>query len=171
MTTGPAAADLDGQVAALRHRVDGKVLVPGDEGHAAYGRDAAVIVVAADVGDVVAARRFATASGVEVLLDTDRMADVELDAEERTAWVGAGATWAAVRTAAGAHGLTPSHTVRSFEVVVPDGELVRCCRNEHADLFEALLAGAGVGLGVVTEMEIELVPVSTVDAGDLDNPA
>jgi FAD/FMN-containing dehydrogenase len=175
MATTPAAADLDGRLAALRHRVDGDVLVPGDDGFAdAAGQrhQPAFVVVAADVGDVIAAARFAADLGLGlgrleaarpvtgVLLVTSRMDDVELDPEEHTAWVGAGVRWSDVVTAARPYGLAPTNAVRSFEVVKPDGELVRCCRNEHADLFHALLAGAGEGLGVVTETEIELVPTA-----------
>jgi FAD/FMN-containing dehydrogenase len=40
-----------------------------------------------------------------VLLDTSRLADVAIDAERRTAVVGAGATWSAVNGAAERHGL------------------------------------------------------------------
>ena len=50
--------------------------------------------------------------------------------------------------------------VRSFEVVTPDGELVWACRDEHPELFRALRGGGGGSLGVVTEMEIELFPVT-----------
>jgi FAD/FMN-containing dehydrogenase len=214
MATTSAAADLDGRLAALRHRVDGDVLVPRDPGYAdAAGRrhDPGVVVVAADVGDVIAAARYATELGVGlgspdaaesvtgVLLDTSGMDDVEVDPEERTAWVAAGARWSDVLAAGRVHGLAPvtgsatdagavgstlaggvgwlarrygvaGDAVKSFEVVSPDGELVRCCRDEHTELFRSLLAGDVDGNGVVTEMEIELVPVSTVYAGDLSYP-
>jgi FAD/FMN-containing dehydrogenase len=199
MAMTPAAADLDERLEALRHRVDGDVLVPGDDGYGAFGRDEAVVVIAADVGDVIAAARFTAETGVAVSLDTSRMDEVELDAEERMAWVGAGARWTDVLDAAAAHGLAPvsgpslaanavnstlageigwlgrrhgslGEAVRSFEVVTPDGELVRCCTSERSDLFRALLAGDGDGRGVVTEMEIELVPVRTVYAGELAYP-
>ena len=60
--------------------------------------------------------------------------------------------------------------VRSFEVVTPDGSLVRACRTENPDLFRALCGGAGA-CGVVTDMEIALVPVTDVYAGNLYYPA
>jgi FAD/FMN-containing dehydrogenase len=179
MATTPAAADLDGRLAALRHRIDGDVLVSGDQGFddaAGQRHQPAFVVVAAEVGDVIAAARFAMELGIDfgrpespgpvtgVLLVTSRMHDVELDPEGRTAWVGAGATWPDVIAAARPHGLTPTNAVRSFEVVTPDGELVRCCRNEHADIFHALLDGTGDGRGVVTETEIELVATEAADA-------
>jgi hypothetical protein len=60
--------------------------------------------------------------------------------------------------------------VRSFEVVTPDGSLVRACRSEHPELFRALRGGGG-SCGVVTDMEIELFPVTDVYAGNLFYPA
>ena len=57
-----------------------------------------------------------------------------------------------------------------FEVVTPDGELVRASPSEHPELFRALRGGGGCG-GVVTDMEIELFPVRDVYAGNLYYPA
>lgn len=216
----PAAGDLDQRLAALRHRVDGDVLTRGDPGFReaalAWNRDAghdpAVIVVAEDVGDVIAAVTFATESGLGlgvqatghgvalpvdgVLLVTSRMVGVEVDAEARTAWIEAGCQWGPVLAAAQRHGLAPlvgssaavgavgytlggglgwlarrygpsCDAVRSLEVVTPDGELVFASRDEHAALFHALCGGGGGSLGVVTEMEVQLFPVTTVYGGDL----
>ena len=142
-----------------------------------------MIVVADNVGDVIATVTFAAALGrglgvqatghgvvcpVDgVLLVTARLQDVVVDPEERTAWVGAGCTWGPVLAAAQVHGLAPlvgsspsvgvvgytlggglgwlarhygpaCDAVRSFEVVTPDGSLVRACRVEHPELFRAL---------------------------------
>ena len=134
-----------------------------------------------------------------VLLVTSRLQEVVVDAEERTAWVAAGSTSSAVLQAAQAHGLAPlvgsspdvgmvgyalggglgwlarqygpaCDAVRSFEVVTPDGSLLRACRTENPDLFQALCGGAGP-CGVVTDMEIALVPVTDVYAGNLYYPA
>jgi hypothetical protein len=225
MSSPPVAApdDLDRPLATLRHRVDGEVLVPSDDGFAAaalaWNRAAAhrpvAIVVAADVGDVIAAVTFAAELGVGlgvqatghgvampvdgVLLVTSQMDQVEIDAEARAAWVGAGCQWAPVLAAAQQHGLAPlvgsstaigavgytlggglgwlarrygpaCDAVRSLEVVTPDGELVQACRDEHPELFHALRGGGGGALGVVTEMEIELFPVTTVYGGNLVYP-
>ena len=226
MSTTPVAApvahDVDRRLAALRHRVDGAVLVPGDEGYdeAAKGWNGGsrlthrpvTIVVAADVGDVIATVAYAAERGLGlgvqatghgvalpcegVLLVTGRMDEIEIDAEARTAWVGAGCAWAPVLAAAQEHGLAPlvgsstsigavgytlggglgwlarkygpaCDAVRSFEVVTPDGELVQASRGEHPELFHALRGGGGGALGVVTEMEIELFPVTTVYGGNL----
>ena len=124
----PAADDLDRRLAALRHRVDGDVLTPGDPGFRqaalAWNRgathDPAVIVVAEDVGDVIAAVTFAAETGLGlgvqatghgvtlpvdgVLLVTTRMDGVEVDGEARTAWIEAGCQWGPVLAAAQAHG-------------------------------------------------------------------
>jgi len=228
VSTPPVAAptvdDLDQRLGALRHRVDGAVLVPGDPGFAdavagwnlGSTHTPTTVVVAADVGDVIAAVSFAAETGLGlgvqatghgvalpvdgVLLVTARMDHLEVDAESRTAWVGAGCTWAPVLAEAQRHGLAPlvpsssavgavgstlggglgwlarrygpaCDAVRSFEVVTPDGELVQACANEHPELFRALRGGGGGCLGVVTEMEIALFPVTTVYAGNLTYPA
>ena len=134
-----------------------------------------------------------------VLLVTARLQDVSVDPEERTAWVAAGCTWADIVAATQVHGLAPladssptvgavastlggglgwlsrhhgpaCDAVRSFEVVTADGSLVRTCRDENGELFRALRGGGG-SLGVITDMEIALVPVTTVYAGNLHYPA
>ena len=228
MSTVPVAAttadDLPERLATLRHRVDGTVLVPGDPGFAeavagwnlGSTHTPATVVVAADVGDVIAAATFAAETGLGlgvqatghgvalavdgVLLVTSRMDQLEVDPETRTAWVGAGCSWAPVLAAAQRHGLAPlvpsssavgaigstlggglgwlarrhgpaCDAVRSFEVVTAGGELVQACHNEHPELFRALRGGGGGCLGVVTEMEIALFPVTTVYAGNLTYPA
>ncbi len=228
VSTTPVAAetadDLPRRLAALRHRVDGAVLVPGDPGFAAAvaawnlgsTHTPETVVIAEDVGDVIATVSFAAEAGLGlgvqatghgvalpvdgVLLVTSRMDELEVDAETRTAWVGAGCTWAPVLAASQQHGLAPlvpsstavgavgstlggglgwlarrygpaCDAVRSFEVVTPDGELIQATPHEHAELFRALRGGGGGCLGVVTEMEIELFPVTTVYAGNLAYPA
>ena len=223
-TVAPPAGDITARIAALRHRVDGEVLTPGDPGFEAAGQcwnrtashDPAVVVLAENVGDVIATVCFAAEAGIGlgvqatghgavapvdgVLLVTSRLQDVSVDPEERTAWVAAGCTWAQVIDAAQAHGLAPlagasttvgaigstlggglgwltrrfgpaCDVVRSFEVVTPDGSLARTCRNENRELFRALRGGAGGAVGVVTDMEIDLVPVTTVYGGSLHYPA
>lgn len=217
------ADELAARLAALRHRVDGEVLLPGDPGFReaalAWNRgathDPAVIVVAEDVGDVIAAVTFAADAGLGlgvqatghgvalpvrgVLLVTARMTGIEVDPEERTAWIEAGCQWGPVLAATQEHGLAPligsspvigavgytlggglgwlarkygpaCDAVRSFEVVTPSGELVYASREEHPELFHALAGGGGGSVGVVTEMEVQLFPVTTVYGGDLIYP-
>jgi FAD/FMN-containing dehydrogenase len=227
MSTSPLVApigdDIASRIAALRHRVDGDVLTPDDprfgEAVEAWNRTTAhhpaVVVIADNVGDVIATVTFAAELGIGlgvqatghggvlavdgVLLVTSRMQDVCVDPEERTAWVAAGCTWADVVAAAQVHGLAPlsgtsptvgaigstlggglgwlarhfgpaCDAVRSYEVVTPDGSLERVCRDENRELFRALRGGGG-SLGVVTDMEIDLVPLTTVYAGNMHYPA
>lgn len=130
-----------------------------------------------------------------VLLLTGRLDDVRVDPATRTAWVGGGATWGPVLEQAQAHGLAPllgsaphvgvvgyvlgggvgwlarkhgtgADSVRAFEVVTPDGRLLRASTAENPDLFASLRGGGG-GLGIVVGMEIELYPVTTVYGGNL----
>uniref|UniRef100_UPI0003640601 FAD-binding oxidoreductase n=1 Tax=Streptomyces xiaopingdaonensis TaxID=1565415 RepID=UPI0003640601 len=129
-----------------------------------------------------------------VLLDTGRLRDVRVDPGTRTAWVAAGATWQDVLDAAAPHGLAPpsgsapsvgavgytlagglgllarqygyaADLVRRMDVVTPPGERVRATPEHRAELFWALRGGGG--LGTVTGMEIELLPVARVWGGRL----
>ncbi|MEU5885769.1 FAD-binding oxidoreductase [Streptomyces sp. NPDC047461] len=130
-----------------------------------------------------------------VLVSTRRMDRVSVDPVERTARVQAGVRWNQVVEAAAPHGLAPlngsapgvgavSYTlggglgilarefgyaadhVRSLDVVTADGRLRQVTRESAPDLYWALL-GAGHGFGVVTELEIGLVPVRTLYGGSL----
>jgi FAD/FMN-containing dehydrogenase len=134
-----------------------------------------------------------------LLLSTRRLDDLVIDPRTRTARLGAGVPWGPVLAAAQTHGLAPlagsaphvgavgytlgggmgwlarkhglsADKVRAFEFVTPQGELRRVTAARDPELFWAL-RGAGAGsLGVVTAMEIELVPVSEVYAGNLLYP-
>jgi hypothetical protein len=130
-----------------------------------------------------------------VLITTTRLDALEIDPATRIATIGAGLTWDPVIAAAGEHGLAPiagasgtvgavgfllgggmgplvnrygfgSDWVREFEVVLADGELVTASANDHPDLFWALRGGKG-GLGVVTSVTVELVPLATLYGGSL----
>ncbi len=46
-------------------------------------------------------------------------------------------------------------TVRSFDMVLPSGELVTCSRGQNADLFGMTMGGYGL-TGVITQMDIDL---------------
>ncbi|MFJ9373990.1 FAD-binding oxidoreductase [Streptomyces sp. NPDC101455] len=130
-----------------------------------------------------------------VLITTRRMDGVRVDPEARTVRVQAGVCWGQVVAAAEPHGLAPlngsapsvgavSYTlsgglgilarefgyaadhVRSLDVVTADGQLRRVTRESQPDLYWALL-GAGHAFGVVTELEIDLVPVRRLYGGSL----
>ncbi|WP_253778566.1 FAD-binding oxidoreductase [Goodfellowiella coeruleoviolacea] len=133
--------------------------------------------------------------GTGVLISTRRMTAVTVNAAERTAWVEAGARWRDVIDAAGPHGLAPlsgslpgvgavSYTlgggvglmarrygfaadhVRRIDLVTADGRLRRVTATGDPDLFWALRGGGG-NFGVVTGMEIDLVPVDRIHGGGL----
>lgn len=130
-----------------------------------------------------------------VLITTRRMDGVRVDPGARTVRVQAGVRWAQVVAAAEPYGLAPlngsspsvgavSYTlsgglgilarefgyaadhVRSLDVVTADGRLRRVTRKSEPELYWALL-GAGHSFGVVTELEIDLVPVRTLYGGSL----
>lgn len=130
-----------------------------------------------------------------VLITTRRMSAVSVDPTLRIATIGAGARWGAVVERAARHRLTPitgssSHVgaigytlggglgplartygftadwVRGFTVVTADGRLVRASADEHPDLFWALRGGKG-GLGIVVDMDLELIPLTRVYGGGL----
>ena len=110
--------------------IHGPVLRPGDDGYAdevtGFNLSAPhapdVVVGATSTDDVVAALRWASATGTPVavqatghganfpidgglLISTARMTDVRIDPVERTATIGAGAKWRDVLHAAAPHGL------------------------------------------------------------------
>ncbi|MEU0542017.1 FAD-binding oxidoreductase [Nocardia sp. NPDC005978] len=128
-----------------------------------------------------------------ILISTRRMDAVRIDPAARVARVGAGVRAGALIEAAAAHGLAPlngsslsvgvvgytlgggigllarefgyaADHVRAIELVTADG---RPRRLEPGDeLFGAVL-GTGGNFGVVTALEIELLPITTVYGGQL----
>jgi len=130
-----------------------------------------------------------------VLVTTRRMTGVRVDPVARTAWVEAGVRWSAVIEQAAAHGLAPlagsspgvgavgytlgggvgllgrtfgyaADHVRALDAVTADGKLRNVTATSEPDLFWAL-RGGGELLGVVTAMEVALVPVPVVYGGGL----
>ena len=141
----------------------------------------------------------ARAADDAMLIVTARLDGVTINPQARTAYVAAGARWANVLAPAQEHGLAPlvgsssgvgaigytlgggtgwlarryglsSDAVRSFDLVTPDGIEVRASAFEQPELFWALKGGGGGTLGVITGMEIDLFPVTTVYAGNLLYP-
>jgi FAD/FMN-containing dehydrogenase len=137
----------------------------------------------------------AVAADGGVLITTARMTGVRVNARERTAWVGAGMGWNQVIHEAAAAGLAPlsgsapavgavSYTlggglgllsrrygyaadhVRSIDVVTADGRQRLVTDGADPDLFWALRGGRD-NFGVVTGIEVELVPVTTIYGGGL----
>lgn len=123
-------------VGALRTRVTGPVMFPGDPGwddarqawNLAVDQQPAAVVFADSVDDIVAVVVFARANGLRVapqgtghgssslpplddtiLLKTSRLRGVEIDADARRARVEAGAVWADVVVPAAAQGFVVLH--------------------------------------------------------------
>ncbi|MGW0885968.1 FAD-binding oxidoreductase [Streptomyces sp. NPDC002671] len=130
-----------------------------------------------------------------MLVTTRRLDGITVDPEARTVRVQAGVRWGQVAAAAEPYGLAPlngsapsvgavSYTlggglgilgrefgyaadhVRWLEIVTADGALRRVTRESDPELYWALL-GAGQNFGIVTELEIDLVPVRTLYGGSL----
>lgn len=128
-----------------------------------------------------------------LLISTRRMTDIRIDAAARTARVAAGVRAGALIEAAVAHGLAPlngsslsvgvvgytlgggmgilarefgyaADHVRAVELVTADGRLRRL---EPGDELFAAVLGTGGNFGVVTALELELVPVTEVYGGQL----
>ncbi|MGY1741912.1 MULTISPECIES: FAD-binding oxidoreductase [unclassified Blastococcus] len=133
-----------------------------------------------------------------VLVTTSRMGEVTVDPVARTARVGAGVRWRQVIDAAAPHGLAPlsgssSHVgavgytlggglgplarrygfaadhVRSAEIVTGDGEVRTVDGDSDPELFWALRGGKG-SFGIVTALEIDLVPVARLYGGGVFFP-
>ena len=128
-----------------------------------------------------------------LLLRTDALQGVTIDAAARTARVNAGVKWddivddlselglAALHGSARdigiagyslggglgwlarKHGLQ-ANSVTAIELVTADGELVRADRENEPELFWALRGGGG-NFGVVTALEFDLYPVAELYAG------
>ena len=130
-----------------------------------------------------------------VLLRTSAMTELRVDAERRTARVGAGVRWGDVVDRVGRHHLAARHTsapgvgvvgsslggglswysrdaglqcsaLTAVELVLADGTSVRATDTENSDLLWAARGGGG-GFGVVTALEFDLLPVQHVYAGML----
>lgn len=134
-----------------------------------------------------------------LLIRVELTVGLRIDPTTRTAWVPAGTPWGGVVTAAAAYGLTAMHgssptvgavgyllhgglsfygrrhgvaanSVRSIELVTATGDHIRVDAEHHAELFWALRGGGG-GFGVVTAVEIELIPVVGTISGSIVWPA
>ncbi|MEV6561726.1 FAD-binding oxidoreductase [Nocardia sp. NPDC051756] len=128
-----------------------------------------------------------------VLISTRRMTTLEIDPAARTARIGAGVRAGALVEAAAAHGLAPlngsspsvgvigyllgggigllarefgyaAEHVRAIELVTADGRVRRLVPGD--ELFGAVL-GSGGNFGVVTALELGLLPIAEVYGGQL----
>ncbi|WP_285114607.1 FAD-binding oxidoreductase [Leifsonia sp. fls2-241-R2A-40a] len=130
-----------------------------------------------------------------MIVSTRGLDQLSIDAENRLARIGAGVRWAPVIVAAAEHGLAPitgsstsvgavgyslgggigplarrygftADWVRGFRVVTADGSVVVADHDTNPELFWALRGGKG-GLGVVTEMLLELVALRSLYGGSV----
>ena len=208
--------------AELRPLLDGDVVTTADDDwdearlawNLAVDQRPAAVALPESAEDVAEIVRYARATGLRVapqgtghgasamgdladtiLLKTERMRGVEIDAERRIARAEAGTIWIEVVEAAAARGLAAlagsspdvgvvgytlggglswlgrkygigANRVTAIEVVTPAGDLVRTDWANEPDLFWALRGGGG-NFGVVTAIEFELFPVEEVVAGIL----
>ena len=207
----------ESSISRFLRSLPGAVLRPTDAGFAqaraeaiwngAIAHQPALIVRPTSTEDVVATIASARESSAEVtvrggghsaagssvaegavMIDLSRMNGVRVDPEARRAYVGGGASWAAVDAATAPHGLavvggTVSHTgvagltlsggmgwltpqqglacdnLVAATLVTADGRTVTASDQAHPDLFWAL-RGAGTNFGVVTELVFALHKVN-----------
>ena len=200
--------------------IAGPVLIPTDPGYRdeitgfnlIHTHTPDVVVGATSAPDVAAALRWAASADVAVsvqatghganypiqaglLINTRRLNSVRIDAERRTATVGAGVRWADVLAAAAplgfaalngssssagvvgytvggglpvlgrAFGWAADH-VRAAEVVTGDGTIRQLSPNSEPELFWALRGGKSTA-GIVTELTFDLFPVSSFYGGGI----
>jgi len=210
------------ELARLRSAVAGDIHVPGDPGYDA-ARAAWNLAVdqcpalvarprgAADVAQIV---RFAAEQDLRVapqgvghgagrvgsleqsvLLRTNLMRGVQIDAARRMARVQAGASWSDLLDATAPHGLAAPagsapdvgvvalalgggigwlsrahglccHAITAAELVTPALGRVRCDAEHRPDLLWAVRGGGG-DFGVVTAIELALVPVPELHGGSM----
>ena len=133
-----------------------------------------------------------------LLIVTSNMSEIKVDPASQVAWIEAGAKWGRVLEKTQRFGLAPllgsspdvgavgytlgggmgwlarkyglaTDSVRSLEAVTAEGEMIRISHSEHSDLFWGMQGGGG-SLAIVTGMEVQLYPVTTVYGGNLYYP-
>lgn len=211
-----ASPDLD----PLRSQISGKVSGPGDQDwdqarlawNLAVDQRPVAVVFTTSADDVARTVRFAAEAGIRVtaqgsghaasshetladtvLIKTNEMKGLDIDAENRTARVEAGVLAGDLAAAAGEHGLAPlggsspdvgvvgytlggglgwlgraygfaSNSVRAIEAVTADGRIVTAGADEQPELFWALRGGGG-SFAIVTALDVALQPVGELFAG------
>ena len=213
-------------ISDLRATFQERAIFPGDSGYDTarttfYGgidHHPAVILRARNADEVARVIALARESGTElsvrsgghsvvghsvshggIMLDLSEMRDLQIDAEERTAWAEAGVTAGEYTTAAGTYGLATGfgdtgsvgiggltlgggvgYLVRKYgltiddllaaEIVIADGQCLYLDEKTHPDLFWAIRGGGG-NFGVVTRFKFRMHEVDSVVGGMLFLPA
>lgn len=207
----------------FRSQIKGMVILPGEDQYddtrrawnLSVDQRPAAILIAGNVADITKAVLYAGRRNLDIavqstghgvvkaandclLILTSNLGEIEIDAINRTAYIGAGAKWGEVLDETQQFGLAPllgsspdvgvvgytlgggmgwlarkhglaTDSVRFFDVVTTDGQLLRASTTENSGLFWGLKGGGG-SLGIVTGMEIRLYPVTTVYGGNLIYP-
>ncbi len=210
----------------LRTAFKGEVIAPGDAGYdqartvfyGGFDRRPAVIIRPVDAAEVSDVVKLARQTGMElavrsgghsvagqsvsnggIVLDIKALRGLEIDAENRTAWAGAGLTAGEYTNAAAAYGLATGFgdtgsvgiggltlgggvgylsrkyglTIDSLlaaEIVTADGSILHTDADTHPDLFWAIRGGGG-NFGVATRFQFRLHEVGTIVGGLLILPA
>jgi FAD/FMN-containing dehydrogenase len=134
-----------------------------------------------------------------LLIVTNQLRQLRVDPQNQRGWIGAGLKWGMVLEKTQEFGLAPllgsspdvgvvgytlgggmgwlarkyglsADSVIAIELVTAEGEIIQASQKHNRDLFWGLRGGGG-SFGVVTGMEIQLYPVSTVYGGNLVYPA
>ncbi|TMK16577.1 MAG: FAD-binding oxidoreductase [Actinobacteria bacterium] len=183
----------------LRTQVRGDVIATDDEAYeearhvynAMIDRRPAMIVRAANVGDVIAAVNLARESGLDlavrggghsvpgfgtcdggVVIDLSRMRGIRVDPASATARAEGGATWGDFNAATYPFGLATTGGIISTTGVAGltlgggIGRFLVASERENDDLFWALRGGGG-NFGVVTSLEFQLHPVKDIYGGPM----
>lgn len=216
---------IEDQIEMLGSMIRGSVIAPHHADYdamrtvalAQFDRRPTAIVRVANAADIAAVLNFAQATDLPVavrsgghstsgfscadgalVIDVRDLNRIEIDAEARTAWAGAGMTSGEVTRAVEQHGLIVGfgdsatvgiagltlgggigYLVRkhgltidsllAVEIVTAAGDIIIADAHNHADLFWALRGGGG-NFGVVTRFKYRLHPLPSFTGGPLVLP-
>ena len=222
----PAPQSKDVETDQLRSELDGELITPQDGAYEESRRvffkgiDRRPLAVArvADADDVVRVVTAARETGLELavrsgghsragygtsdgglVIDLSGMNSIEIDDEERSAWVGTGATAAQYTVATGERGRVTGlgdagsvgiggitlaggigflarrngltiDDLLAAEVVTADGEVVQASEESDPELFWAIRGGES-NFGVATRLQLRLHEISEIVGGMLILPA
>ena len=217
---------IEDQIQMLAMALKGRVITPADADYDAarqvvlanFDRRPRAVIRVANAADVAAIVNFVRATDLELavrsgghstiggstshnglVIDLRDLNEIDIDAEDRTAWVGTGNTAGDVSRAVekqgliigfgdsatvGVGGLTVGggigYMVRKHgltidsllaaEIVTADGEILLTDADTRPDLFWAIRGGGG-NFGVVTRMKFRLHPLPVFTGGPLVLPA
>ena len=215
--------DFNSVLKSLNTDISGDLSIGGDAAHRSYfdefnSRTPLAVARVADPHDVSTVVRFAAETGTPLavragghgflghstpdgglVIDLERLNQVEVDPGTRTAWAGGGVVASDYTAEAASHGLATGFgdtgsvgvtgitlaggigllhrkvglsldNVLAAEIVTADGELRHIDEENDPDLFWAIRGGGG-NFGVVTRLRFRLHPIDDVLGGMLILPA